>query len=385
MAISIESAKSNDKQARQKDRNSSIELLKIVGIFAIVVSHITQTLTPKNGANYAINISHASSNPTVLALSLLRYLGVFGNSIFFFCTAWFLLNSKGSNCKKWLSMIANAWLISIIILAVSIMTSADLNKEMLFKSVFPTTLESNWYLTCYVIFYAIHPFLNLIIRNITQKQHLRIAISLAVTYLGMTALKSDLLFCTKLTIWIAIYFVISYLKLYAPKFIDKKKTNVTLCVIGTVGTVGLLLLTNLAGQHFGFASDKLQHWAINNNPFILMFTFGIFNLVRQKTFTSRAINYIASTSLWIYLIHENIIVRRLFRPAVWVWLYENVKWFYPYPAIALFSIGLFVASLLIGIVYSATINKLVDKIILVIYEPVRKRLAKVEDRVLRIK
>jgi hypothetical protein len=335
--------------------------------------------------DYLINVSHSSNDFTVLALNFLRYLGVFGNSIFFICTAWFLINSKGFNCKKWLSMIANAWIISAIILVVSIMIGADLNKEMFLKSVFPTILESNWYLTCYVIFYAIHPFLNLIIRNTTQKQHLRIATSLAVAYLGMATLKSDLLFCTKLTIWIAIYFVITYLKLYAPKFIDSKKTNIVLSVAGIVGTIGLLAATNIAGQHFGFMSDKLQHWAINNNPFILMLVFGIFNLVRRKTFTSRAINYVAGMSLWIYLIHENIIVRRLFRPAVWVWLYENVKWAYPYTAIALFSIALFVVSLLISIVYSVTINKIVNKLVLIAYEPICKKLAKAEDRVLRVK
>ena len=163
------------------------------------------------------------------------------------------------------------------------------------------------------------------------------------------------------------------------------KNNIALCLIGGAGAVVLLFLTNYAGLHIDALSGKLQHWVINNNPFILLLVFGIFNLARQKTFTNKAINSIAGMSLWIYLIHENVIVRRMLRPAIWVWLHENMKWGYPYPAIALFSIALFIASLLASMVYSATINKAVDKIILVVYEPVRKRLTKVEDRVLRIK
>lgn len=369
----------------KRERNSSIELLKIVGVVAIVISHVTQTLTAKVGTEYAIDISHSSSDITVLILSLLRYLGVFGNTIFFMCSAWFLIDSKGFKGKKWLSMIVDAWVISMLIMAISVAFGANLNKSTLIKSVFPTILASNWYLTCYVIFYAIHPLLNLVIRNVSQKRHLRIAFGLVIAYLGIAIAKSDLLFCTKLVIWIAIYFAITYLKIYSPKLIDRKKTNIMLCLIGGVGSVALLLITNFAGLHIDILSDKLQHWAINNNPFILLLVFGIFNLVRQKVFTSKAINYIASMSLWIYLIHENIIIRSIYRPIVWGWLYQNIEWGYPYLAIALFSAGLFAASLLVSIIYSMTINKATDKIILVIYEPINKKITKVENKLLKIK
>lgn len=85
------------------------------------------------------------------------------------------------------------------------------------------------------------------------------------------------------------------------------------------------------------------------------------------------------------MIHENIIVRRLFRPAIWAWLYEHVEWSYPFAAIALFSVGLFAASLLVSIIYSATINKLVNKVIIVVYEPIRRKLTKVEKKALSVK
>ena len=171
----------NAKQTEYKKirRNSSVELLKIAGIVAIMISHVVHSLISSK-ADYSIDIELASNNPTVIVLSVLRLLGVFGNTIFFICSAWFLIDSKGFKCKKWLSIITNAWIISIVILVISIVLGVDLNKSLLLKSAFPTILASNWYLTCYVIFYAIHPLLNLVIRNISQKQHLRIVVGLAV-------------------------------------------------------------------------------------------------------------------------------------------------------------------------------------------------------------
>lgn len=77
-----------------KKRESGIEFLKIIAIFLIVFSHVMQTLSQKNGyidySDYLIDLSHSTADPFYLMLSIMRYAGVFGNTIFFICSAWFL-------------------------------------------------------------------------------------------------------------------------------------------------------------------------------------------------------------------------------------------------------------------------------------------------------
>lgn len=74
-------------------RNSSIELLKIVGIILIVISHVVQTLHSNNDYvienDYILDISTATTNIQQLILTILRYSGSLGNSIFLFAVHGF--------------------------------------------------------------------------------------------------------------------------------------------------------------------------------------------------------------------------------------------------------------------------------------------------------
>lgn len=90
----MESAKGEIEMSETKKRESGIELLKIIAILLIVFSHVLQTLSQKNGyidyQDYLIDLSHSTTDPFYLTLSIMRYAGVFGNTLFFVCSAWFL-------------------------------------------------------------------------------------------------------------------------------------------------------------------------------------------------------------------------------------------------------------------------------------------------------
>ena len=87
-----------------KQRNSSIEFLKIVGIILIVTSHVVQTLHQSNAyvtiSDYILDILSPTTDIQRLFLALLRYSGALGNSIFFVSSAWFLLDNDKVNTKK---------------------------------------------------------------------------------------------------------------------------------------------------------------------------------------------------------------------------------------------------------------------------------------------
>lgn len=89
-------------------RESGIELLKILGIILIVLSHVIGTLT-----DY-VEIGVASKDPTILILGILRLSGNLGNLIFFFCSAYFLVNSTKAPTQKVLRMLVDIFVISVI-------------------------------------------------------------------------------------------------------------------------------------------------------------------------------------------------------------------------------------------------------------------------------
>ncbi|MDD6401348.1 MAG: acyltransferase family protein, partial [Lachnospiraceae bacterium] len=143
-------------------RKSGIELLKIIAILLIVINHVTQTLGSINQVigykDYVLSLENATKDIQVIILILLRQTGSLGNSIFFVCSAWFLVEKKGDSKEKAFSLLSTVWVISIIFMCIyMIICPSSLSIKEIMKGIFPTLFASNWYMTCYIIFLFIYP------------------------------------------------------------------------------------------------------------------------------------------------------------------------------------------------------------------------------------
>ena len=107
-------------QLTHSTRRSGIELLKIAAILLIVISHITQTMNAPNPdiaySGYLIDLDSATRSLQTFVLILFRHFGVLGNTVFFICSAWFLLESDKFRKKKWFFMLSEIWFVSVVIL-----------------------------------------------------------------------------------------------------------------------------------------------------------------------------------------------------------------------------------------------------------------------------
>ena len=194
-------------------------------------------------------LAESTTSVENFTLACLRYFGVFGNMIFFICTAYFLLESTKINLKKWFSLLAEVWSISVIILIIVLFArgGANLSKDLILKSFLPITFENNWYITCYLMFYPIHVFLNRLIWSMNQKLLLKCCCSLLVLYSFFDFLLRKSFYSSDLVYWVVIYFVIAYLKYYLKDFRNNRKANVVLLSTGIIYHLGILLLTNYLG------------------------------------------------------------------------------------------------------------------------------------------
>ncbi len=168
-------------QLAPSTRRSGIELLKIAAILLIVISHITQTMNAPNPdiaySGYLIDLDSATRSLQTFVLILFRHFGVLGNTVFFICSAWFLLESDKFRKKKWFFMLSEIWFVSVVILCISEMiTRGALPFSIVIKSLFPTAFNNNRYLTRYLLFYPIHPALNPVIGKMSQKSLFRTAL-----------------------------------------------------------------------------------------------------------------------------------------------------------------------------------------------------------------
>ena len=135
-----------------KKRLSNIELLKIISLFFISIQHIISSSN--------INFGIASNNLEVIIFNCFRYFGCIGNTIFVICSAYFLLDSKGTNKKKIVYIFGDVFTISIIWLIPFIFININLSIKDYIKEFFPILFQTNWFIGCYIILYLIHPLLN---------------------------------------------------------------------------------------------------------------------------------------------------------------------------------------------------------------------------------
>ena len=359
-----------------RQRDSGIELLKIFAIFVIVINHTVQSLTneayniPNNG--FVIDISRATTNIQCILLQIFRHFGVLGNSVFFICSAWFLLKSKNWNKKKWLFMVIEIWVVSIVIFIITyIILHRNISIGIIISSLFPTTFGNNWYMTCYLLFYPIHPILNSIVNMMNQRQLFRSTLVMVFLYVFMNFINCSWFFSSAIILWITIYFAIAYMQKYLMSFVDNIRENIILFIIGVIGFIGIILITDICGLYSQVLSDKVMRWVNNCNPFLLAMSIAMFNIARNIHFKNRFINYISKLSLLIYIIHENIILRTYFRPAMWNYVYKRFGYSDVIQWVFIISFIIFIFGILCSILYVLTLQRFVNKVSGKLYEVVR--------------
>lgn len=358
-------------------RNSSVELLKIIAMFLIVISHVAQTLgTPHPELSYPaecfFDSMHTARDIQHFLILVFRHFGAFGNNLFFICSAWFLCGSAKNRTQRIFQILSDVWLLSVLSLAVAFAAGLKAPLKEIVKLLFPSSFSLNWYTTCYVCFLFALPLLNIIIENLSRTNLLKVAAVLFVVYCGFNCVSARFFYYTDLMFFITVYFFVSYCKKYLSELTKDLKLNAVLFAISIFMLFALIFVNNLLGFKIGFFEHNTLHWARNNNPLITLAAFSLFNLFRLRVFYSRFINYVSSLTLFIYLIHEGELMRTYFRP--WIWFRLHGRFGYSeMAALALvFALVLFIASTLAAAFYKETFARLTKKISAAFYLLIRK-------------
>ena len=205
------------------ERKSGIEILKVFAMLIIIISHII--------VSSGIDISNSSTNITNIVISMLSYCGNFGNIIFFTCTAYFLIDNNEIKIDKIIKILGCLWFMYYFIFAILIIYTlftgninwAEGNRLFHIQQFFPFLLCSNWYITCYIIFYLIHGYLNIIIKKLPQKIFFAYCVLFTFIYyiLGFL-IQQHFTLSNNLILWIVLYFDIAYIKKYMENIFLKK-------------------------------------------------------------------------------------------------------------------------------------------------------------------
>ena len=325
----------------------------------IVLSHSVPFWTIEF-SNGMIDLNFARLDIQNIVLLIFRYVGQIGNVIFIICSSYFLLESKKANAKKVLYIIFDTFFISIAFLIFFLLLGYDLSAKEIIKQFFPITFKNNWFIGVYLIFYIIHPLLNIIIDKLDKKRLFHVNVFILIYYLCIQFIVAPNY--NNIIGFILIYFIVAYLKKYLKNYSSNKKMNIIVLFISSIIFIAFIGLENFLGCKISILSDKMLRYATIINPLIIIISISLFNLFINKSYCSNKINYISALTLLIYLIHDNFLLREYTKAFYWM----NIENIFSYRYISLLvlftTIGVFLVSLVIASLYKETIQKLIKKI-----------------------
>ena len=285
-------------QVIKKERDSNIELYRIFLMLFIIAHHYVVH-------SGLVNVFYENlfSSKTIY-LSIFGAWGKVGINCFILITGYFMCKSNIS-LKKFLKLLLEVEFYKIILYIFFCIIGQDSFQIMnLVKTILPIRLVSNNFVTCYIIFYLFIPFVNILIKNVSKKQHLIIIALLffVISILGNIPIIN--MQFNYLTLFLMIYLIGAYIRLYGIKLLENRKKCIFINILLFTLCIGSIILGMFIYKQF---DKKMLYYFINDSNKVLavLLSISFFYLFKNiKMKSCKFINIIASSIFGVLLIHN---------------------------------------------------------------------------------
>lgn len=278
----------NQDEITLKSRQSKIELLRIFAMFLIIAHHMmfycvkSIPTLPINKAIY----------------SFFSVGGKVGVNVYVMISAFFFVN-KSFSIKKIINIFLQTTFYSLLAFSLYfIVSKSQFSFEYFLHSLFPVFYGEYSFVTYYCFIVLISPLLNIIIHNINQKTYTTIlAIGIFLCCIMPEFMNINFFSSTPL-IFCLLYFIGAYVRIYS--------FEIKLIVMNYLlffGVIASMLIVNIS--HYS--------WYNSNSLLNLFLSVILIKIFLKFKIQSKSINFIASLSFGVFLIHENGYIR----PRLW--------------------------------------------------------------------
>lgn len=286
---------------KNQPRQSNFELFRILTMLLIIAHH------------YVVNSGIAAAdgpifqNPTSLhALYILLWggWGKTGINCFVLLSSWFMCE-KDISLRKFLKLLLEFMFYRIVIMLIFWLSGYEkITLTGILDVLIPVREVSDGFTGAYLIFFLFIPFLNILIRHLTERQHLRLLALLVFMYVFFGTFRPFFTVAMNYVSWFSVLFLIAaYIRLYPKKFFEGTKRW------GLIAGACILLsaMSVVAGAFLSKQIGKTYYYVLvtDCNTLLAVCTgialFLFFRNLQMKP--NRFINAVAATTFGVFCIH----------------------------------------------------------------------------------
>lgn len=299
---------------KKNNRESNYELMRLISMFLVVLWHV---------------ILHGGFYETTGALKMLLefiiLVGVVHINSFIIVSGYFQCEKKFS-WKKFISIFFLTWFYKVIFVIIfKYFDIVTVPKIDLFKELLPIDFKNYWYINIYLVLYLISPWLNKLIKNMNQKEYRKLLIVSFILFSTIPFLTNQSTVANNgytIIQFVYMYLIGGYLKKYPIEenyhfkiYSNNKKQLIfifSFCFFLLFNFLMLQFSTSLFSYNNSLLRETAKYISDNNrlysNPFVIIQSISYFLFFSTLHFKNKVVNYLAKSSLEIYLIHENYYV-----------------------------------------------------------------------------
>lgn len=300
---------------KRNERNSAIELLRILSMIMIVFHHFAC----HGGFEWGTTISI-----TRLWYNFIVMGGKIGVNIFVLISGYYLVSNESEifDINKVIKFVGQILFYSVgIFVACKLTGIAHYDVKALIKVFFPITFSQWWFASTYFVLYLLHPYLNKLLKNLEKSLYQSLLLLMVVCWSIIPTFTTSSFQSNPLLWFVTLYSIAGYIRLYGVNGRFTSKQYFLFYVICSILTYSssVILLRSKRSLFSGYSTyfyeqEKLTILLISLCLFLCFLTL--------KMNYHKWINTLASATFGVYLLHDNSVIRKL----LWIDLFNNAKY-----------------------------------------------------------
>ena len=301
-ALQIVRTVSNYWVERFNVRSSNFELYRIICMLLIIAHHyvVNSGLTSPSGP-----LMTAPTAANSLYLTLMGGWGKTGINCFLMITGYFMCTSR-ITMRKFLKLIGQIYLYNILLFIILLIAGYEtLSLKRFAQLIIPFWGFSNNFLGCFIVFYLTIPFWNILVHNMSKRQHELLLVLILGMYTVLGSIPSFTVTFNYVTWFSIIYLIASFIRLYPRPLFENRRLWAWLTIINVLMATLLIVCicyffqNESVGRKYFFVSDCNKIFAVT----IAVCSFLWFKNIKIKQ--SKLINAFGAGTFGVLLIHAN--------------------------------------------------------------------------------